>query len=146
MVKVETIGMLDVATNNPVLTSDKDVKNHDFITVDGILYLVDNTIVGDDAYKEGVVIPAGEYLNGYQVKAWEGQKLVADEKHIKYASGKTYDDIVAGTTLMTVNADGMLEIAASAPDSGVYFKVSDKTVLTEKAVKIVVCIGVKTTA
>lgn len=140
MIKVETTGMYDIAKNNPVLTSESEVANHSFITVDGILYFIDNTVVGDDAYKENVVIPVGDYLNGYQVKAWEGQKLVADEKHIDYASGKKYSDIVAGTTLMNVNDNGKLEVISSAPTFGIYFKVTDKTRLTENAVKIVVIV------
>ena len=50
MIKVETIGALDIAKINPVLTSDNDVANYSFITDDGVTYLVCNTIVGDDAY------------------------------------------------------------------------------------------------
>ena len=82
MIKVETLGMLDVAKVNPVLKSDKDVKNYSFLTFDGDLYLISNTITGDDAYREDIVIPAGEYLNGFMVEAWKGQKLVIDGKHI----------------------------------------------------------------
>ena len=141
MIKFETVGMYDDARNNPTLKSTSDVKNHSFLTVDGILYFIDNTIAGDNAYREGVVIPAGEFLRGYDVRAFEGQKLVADEKHIKYAAKKTYADIVAGTTLMSANADGQLEVITSAPTSGVYFKVTDKTVLTENAVKVLVMVA-----
>lgn len=141
MIKVETLGMLDVAKINPVLKSDKDVANYSFITDEGDVYLVSNTIVGDDSYRENITIPAGEYLNGYLVKAWEGQKLVVDEKHIKYATNKSYSDIVSGTTLLKVNTDGKLEVVASAPASGVYFKVTDKCHLTEKAIKVLVIVA-----
>jgi hypothetical protein len=134
MIKVETIGMLDVAKINPVLTSDKDVTNNDFITDNGILYLIDNTIVGDDAYKDGAVIPAGEYLNGYQVKAWEGQKLVVDGKHVTdgISALKKGDVLVAGD-------DGKLE---KGDATGVHFVVSDTgVVLTEAAIKVVVTVA-----
>ena len=128
--------MYDIAKINPVLTSQSDVSNYSFITVDGILYLVMNTITGDNSYIDDAVIPAGEFLNGYQVDAWLGQKLVADEKHISYGSGVDYDDITAGTTLLKPKSDGTLEIASTAPQSGIYFKVTDKVVLTENAVKM----------
>lgn len=136
MIKVESLGMYDIAKINPTITSESDVDNYSFITYDGILYVVMNTIVGDNSYIDEAVIPAGDFLNGYQVDAWVGQKLVVDEKHISYASGADYDDLTAGTTLLTVADDGTLEVAQSAPESGVYFKVTDKTVLTENAVKV----------
>jgi len=141
MIKVETLGMLDIAKINPVLTSANDVVNNSFLTVDGITYVILNDINGDDAYKDGVTIKAGEYLNGYDLSAWAGQKLVIDEKHITYASGADYDDITAGTTLLKPKTDGTLEVASTAPSSGVYFKVTDKVTLTEKAVKAVVMVA-----
>jgi hypothetical protein len=136
MIKIGSLGMYDIAKIDPTLTSQNDVANYSFITVDGILYLVMNTITGDKAYIDDAVIPAGECLNGYQVDAWLGQKLVVDEKHIAYGSGVDFDDITAGTTLLTVANSGKLQIAQSAPQSGIYFKVTDKTVLTENAVKV----------
>lgn len=141
MIKVETIGMLDVAKVNPVITSESDVSNYQFITHEDNVYLVANTLSGDNSFREDMIFKAGEYLNGYLVKAWDGQKLIADEKHIKYASSKSYKDIVAGTTLLVVNSDGNLEVAESAPTSGVYFKVTDKCNLTEKAIKILVIVA-----
>jgi len=138
MIKVETLGMLDIAKINPVLTSANDVVNNSFLTVDGITYVILNDINGDDAYKDGVTIKAGEYLNGYDLSAWAGQKLVVDEKHITYASGADYDDITAGTTLLKPKTDGTLEVASTAPESGVYFKVTDKVTLTGKAVKVLI--------
>lgn len=141
MIKVETIGMIDNAVLNSVLQSEKEVANYQFITNDGDTYLVCNTVAGDDAYIDDVKFAAGEYLNGYNVKAWEGQKLVVDDKHIAYASEKTYADLVAGTTLLTVNAEGKLAVASVAPESGVYFKVTDKCRLTGNAVKVKVCVA-----
>lgn len=135
MIKLETIGMIDNAVLNSVLKSDKEVVNYDFIVDDGDTYLVCNTVSGDDAYVDDVKFSVGEYLNGYNIKAWEGQKLVIDEKHIAYATGKTYADIVAGTTLLAVDEDGKLAVATDTPASGVYFKVTDKCRLTQNAVK-----------
>ena len=141
MIKVETIGMIDNAVLNSVLQSAKEVANYQFITDDGDTYLVCNTVAGDDAYIDDVKFAAGEYLNGYNVKAWEGQKLVVDDKHIAYDSNKTYADLVAGTTLLTVNAEGKLAVAYVAPESGVYFKVTDKCRLTGNAVKVKVYVA-----
>lgn len=141
MIKVETIGMIDNAVLNSVLQSAKEVANYQFITNDGDTYLVCNTIAGDDAYIDDVKFAAGEYLNGYNVKAWEGQKLVVDDKHIAYDSNKTYADLIAGTTLLTVNAEGKLAVASVAPESGVYFKVTDKCRLTGNAVKVKVYVA-----
>ena len=135
MIKVETIGMIDAAKVNPVITSENDVTNYQFITHEDNLYLVANTLRGDDSYREDVTIKAGEYINGYLVKAWETQNLLVDEKHIVYAGGKSYSDIVAGTTLLKVAENGKLEVTETAPATGVYFKVTGKCFLTEKAIK-----------
>lgn len=140
MIKCETVGMFEIAKLNPVLTSQNAVSNYTFLTDNGIAYLICNTTLGDDAYRDDVTFAAGEYLNGYNLKAWEGQKLVIDDKHIAYGSGEDYDDITAGTTLLTIGSNGKLEIADDAPDSGVYFKVTEKTTLTGKAVKAMVMV------
>lgn len=140
MIKLETIGALDVAKINPVLTSASNVANYTFITDNSILYLIANTLTGDDAYREDVVIKAGEYLNGYQVDALAGLKLVVDEKHIAYAANKSYSDLVVNNVL-TVDANGKLAVAAETPASGVYFKIIEKVTLTEPAVKVLVCVA-----
>ena len=146
MIKVRTIGGLDRVISNPVLKAATDVANYTFLTdANGDVYLITNTITGDDAYKEGVVFAAGEYLDGYLVKSLEGLELVADEKHIAYAEGAKYNDITAGTTLMTINENGKLAVAQAAPASGIYFKVTEKGRLTEKAVVIKVIVADKDT-
>lgn len=145
MVRVETLGQIEICKNNPVVKSENDVANYSFITVDGDLYLVANTLTGDDAGKEDVVIKAGDFLNCFLVEAWKGQKLVADEKHIAYGESQSYASITAGTTLLKANAAGKLEITASAPTSGVFFKVTDKVTLTENAVKMKVMVVDKDT-
>ena len=128
MIRVETIGMLEHSKNNPVLKSTSDVENYSFITDNGIVYLIANTISGDDSYIDKFTIKAGEYLNGFQVDFWAGQKLVVDERHIAYGDAQDFDDITAGTTLLSIDDNGKLAIAAEAPTSGVYFKVTDKLV------------------
>lgn len=136
MIKVETLGMLDIAKINPVLTSSDDVVNYSVITVDGITYLISNTITGDDSYREDVVIPAGESLNGYDVEAWKGQKLVVDGKHV--TDGITDLEVEA---VLTVGEDGKLT-KGSKPATGVYFVVTDKGItLTEPAIKVRVMVA-----
>lgn len=133
MVKVETIGMYDVAKINPTLVSDKAVKNYSFVTVDDILYLIDNTVVGDDSYKEDISIPAGDKLNGYAVKAWEGQKLVVDAKHVVGGIST-----LSKGNVLVANDEGKLETGEAV---GVHFVVSEKTTLTEPAIKVVVTVA-----
>ena len=133
MVKYEVIGMLDVAKNNPVIKATADTPNYSFIESDGILYLIANTLSGDDCYREDVVIPAGEYLNGFQVDAWVGKKLFIDGKHIEGG----VDALKVGDTL--VASDGKLAKGAAA---GVHFVVTDTgLMLTEKAIKARVVIA-----
>lgn len=136
MIKVETLGMLDTAKVNPIITSENDVINNQFITYEDDLYLIANTITGDDSYREDVVIKAGEYLNGYLVKAWDGQKLVIDGKHVTgdYA---TYSE---KGKILIAGSDGKLAVGEK-PASGVYFTVTDKCTLTGKAIKAKVCVA-----
>lgn len=133
MIKFETVGMYDDARNNPTLKSDVDVKNHSFVTIDGILYFIENTIVGDNAYREGIVIPAGEFLRGYDVRAFEGQKLVVDGKHVTGG----IETLKAGDILVAAE-DGTLKAGTA---TGVHFVVTDNTVLTEDAIKVRVAIA-----
>lgn len=137
MVKCEALGMIEVCKNNPIIQSQTDVKNYSFIEDDGDLYLISNVISGDKAYVDDTVIPAGEYLNGFLVKAWEGQKLVIDGKHVTGGIAEVEKDAI-----LTVAEDGSLEVVEEAPESGVYFKVTDTgIVLTEAAVKAKVVIA-----
>ena len=111
MIKCETLGMLDVAKNNPVLKSEKDMPNYSFIVDDGDTYVIMNEINGDAAYRKDEVIKAGDFLNGFMVKAWEGQKLIIDAKHIdgefasvsasqKYSSGTIKPNNIVSTSLI----------------------------------------------
>lgn len=127
--------MLDTAKVNPVLTKETDVKNYSFLTIDGDLYLIANTLTGDDSNKGDAVIKKGDYLNGFLVKAWEGQKLVIDAKHIQ-------DEL---TTLnvndvLEAQEDGTLKKGESG--KGVHLVITDKGVtLTEAAVKAKVVVA-----
>lgn len=133
------MGGIQAAKINPVLTTNKDVKNYDFITVDDVLYLVNNTLSGDAAYREDQTIAAGEYLNGYDVASLAGLKLVVDGKHIAFGTGEKISDIDVGNILI-VNQDGKLVVDDEAPASGAYFVVTDVNVtLTEAAIKVRVC-------
>ena len=140
MIKCVTLGMIDGSVNNPVIKLTTDTKNYQFVTVDGDVYLISNTLAGDDYGKEDVTFKAGEYLDGYLVKKWDTQKLDVDEKHIAYAESKGYADLAVGT-ILTINSDGKLAVAAAAPTSGVYFKVTAKCRLTEKAVRVKVVVA-----
>ena len=125
--------MLDVNKNNPVIKATADTPNYSFVTENGILYLVANTLTGDDSYREDVVIPAGEYLNGFQVDAWAGKKLFIDGKHIEGG----VDALKGGDTLVV--SDGKL---AKGDAAGVHFVVTDiNLMLTEKAIKARVAIA-----
>lgn len=128
MIKCETVGMIEVCKVNPVLKSKKDVVNNSFITVDEEVYLVSNTLTGDDSYKEDVVIPAGEFLNGFYLKAWENQKLFIDGKHITGG----VEAATVGAVLVPAE-NGTLTVGEA---DGVHLVVTDVNLrLTEKAVK-----------
>ena len=135
MIKVETLGMIDVAKVNPVLTHTEDVKNYSFLTKDNDLYLVANTLTGDNSCKEDCVIKKGNYLNGFLVKAWEGQKLIIDGKHIQDdLSGLNVNDA------LEAQADGSLKKVEAG--KGVHLVITDKGVtLTEAAVKAKVVVA-----
>lgn len=140
MIKCVTLGMIDGSVNNPVIKLATDTKNYQFVTVDGDVYLISNTLAGDDYGKEDVTFKAGEYLDGYLVKRWEGQQLDVDAKHISFSDSKTYADI-AKDKFLKIKADGGLEYTETDPATGVYFKVVDKCRLTEKAVRVKVVVA-----
>lgn len=132
MIKCSTIGMYAVHKNNPRIVADEAVKNYSFMTVNDILYLIDNEINGDESYMHDVAIPAGEYLRGYQVDAWVGHELVIDGKHIEGgAKDLSKDDV------LVVSGYGL----AKGEAAGIHFVVTEKTTLTEAAVKARVCMA-----
>lgn len=136
MIKVETLGMLDVAKVNPILTSESEVKNYSFITVDDELYLISNTITGDKSYAKDATIPAGDYLNGFLVEAWKGQKLIIDGCHVEGG----ISTLEVGNKLVA-QENGLLKKEEDV-SSGVYFVVTDtKVTLTEAAIKAKVAVA-----
>ena len=138
MIKFETIGAIERSVVNPVIKMATDTVNNSFITYDGDLYIVKNDIAGDDAYKDDVVIPAGEYVNGYLVKSLEGMKLIIDGKHITGGVSSLAKDGV-----LVADTDGKLKTGTA---SGVHFVITDKVTLTEPAVKVKVVVAAAATA
>lgn len=136
MVKLETIGMSDVAKNSARLTYSEDVANYSFLTIDGILYLIANEFTGDEAYVQDQTIAAGDYLRGFAVKAWEGQKLVIDVAHIDVEDAST----LAVGNILTAQDDGTLAVAETG--SGTYLEITDiGLTLTGTAVKAKVVVA-----
>lgn len=137
MIKVETLGMYDIAKINPVLTSNADVANYSFIVNDGITYVIMNEFTGDDAYLASGTIKAGDFLNGYDISAWVNQKLVIDAEHVTGGIA----NLVAGTsTLIVDTATGKLKTGTPAAGA-LGFKVTEKTTLTGAAIKARIIVG-----
>lgn len=146
MIKPETIGMIDTAKLNSVLTSTTDVKNYSFIEANDRIYVILQNIFGHDNRVQDVAIPAGEYLNGFDVAAWDGQVLVIDQTHITPLQDGGKNVAIKATDILTVDGAG-LKVASAAPTSGLYFVVESITYLTGPAVKArVVVVDQDTTA
>lgn len=130
MIRVRTVGAYEVAKMNPVLTAEKNIVNNTlYADKDGTLYLIANEITGDDAYRDGVVIPKGEYLNAYRVDAWVGLDIIADAKHV--SGGIDSFNYDGNDVLVYDEATGGLK---AGEKTGLHFVAADKCVLTEKAV------------
>lgn len=129
MIRCETVGQFEVAKVNPVIKMGQDVVNNSFIKYEDDLYLVSNTITGDGAYKEDSVIKAGEFINGYRLDVWNGQKIIVDGKHIDGG----VSSLTKGDKLC-VGSDGKLE--STEDDTQLHFVVTDFVTLTEAAVKV----------
>ena len=133
MVRFETIGAYDKLVSNPTIKMGTDVVNNSFITYDNDLYLVANTIAGDDSYMDDVVIKAGDFINGYLIKSVEGLKLIVDGQHITGGVSA-----LSKGSILVAGEDGKLK-AGSA--TGVHFVVTEKVTLTEAAVKVKVAVA-----
>lgn len=129
MVKLETIGMLKTAKNDPTVIADGETING-YIHVKGSdgkadapttgtseasqtddLLITLNTITGDNSYNPDAKIASGDFLNSFYLAAWDNQNLIFNEDNITYAEGTDYTDITAGTTVMVAHTDGKLIIA-----------------------------------
>lgn len=130
MIRVRTIGAYEVAKMNPVLTAGKDIVNNTlYADKDGTLYLIANEITGDDAYREGVTIAKGNYLNAYRVDAWIGLDIIADAKHV--SGGIDSFNYDGNDVLVYDESSGGLK---SGDKTGLHFVAVGKCILTEKAV------------
>lgn len=131
MLKPYTIGMLEhTAKNNPAVVAHAEIKNGAVFTIaDGKtvlptattakgkdLWVAINTMNGDD-YGTDAKIPAGAYVNAYQLAAWEGQYLEMDG--IEAAVGDT----------LVVNTKGAFEKATATDGYALVFKVEAVTVM-----------------
>lgn len=150
MVKVYTVGMLEHnAKNDPVVIADGDTINGYLFTIgaDGKadapvagasgalqgdnLYIALNDFPGDHR-GTNQKIKDGDFLNAYQLKAWEGMYLELDEDNIAYGSGESYASITAGTTNLVAGTAGKFAIAASVTYYHMYFKVVEKISFRDK--------------
>jgi len=131
MIKYNMLGMNNVAVNDPTITSESAVTNYSFITHGGEIYMIDQLVTGDDAYKEDLSFDAGTLLRGFLVRQWDRQELIVDGKHITGGvTGLTVDAV------LVVDTDGKLK-TGTAPTSGVYFKVTKTGInLNEAAVAV----------
>ena len=131
MIKIEHVGMFDRAVVNPMLTAQTATANYTIINdANGDAYLVVNKFEGDNAYRDGMVIPAGEFLNGYLLKSLKGQNLVIEGKHVDGG----IENAEVGDTLV-VNEDGVFEIGETT-GKNLYLVITDVDArLAEKAVK-----------
>lgn len=136
MIKLQTLGMYDVAKNIPNVKATKETTNYSFMKHDEDICLVMNEQHGDASYQEGYTIQKDEYLNLFLVKAWEGQCLIVDGKHIDNFSSNKSD----GTKLVIDEATGKLK--QGEPAGEVHFVVKgDPVFLTEEAVVVKVMVA-----
>lgn len=163
MVKLESIGMFKTAKNDPTIVADGDTINGYICTkgsdgkadapVAGTseatqtsnLYIALNEINGDYSYYPNTKIADGAFLNGYLLKAWDGQNLVVNEDNISYASGEDYSDITAGTTVMVAYTDGKLRIAdgttLKTAEHAITFAVTDKVQMDGNAIVVKIAVA-----
>lgn len=99
-IKFRTLGCIDVAKNNPVLTHTANVVNNSIVTKDGATYLVWNEINGDESYLKDQVIKAGDFLNGYNLSANIDQELVMTADFIN----ETIANLTAGDAVTVKSA------------------------------------------
>ena len=76
------------------------MKNYTLFTKDGKTYLIWNEPQGDNSYIQDFDIPAGDFLNGFDLSANLGQELIVEKKHFT----NTYNSITAGDALTIADA------------------------------------------
>lgn len=130
MVTFSTIEQLEhSAHNDPTVKAHADVPNGYFFivtngasavpTAGGELWVAINTPLGDDRFLAETTIKAGERLNAYRVKDWDGKELIVTQGSVKSA----ISGLDVGTVLKA-GADGKLD--ASGVNTTVTFTVVEK--------------------
>ena len=163
MIKYDTIGMIEHSEKNfPYIKAHVNMPFWSLVTADFVnnitafatattkltadLYMVDNTRVGDTFAEplytwdaDNIVgrpyVREGHMCRLTSLKALDQHFLVIDEKHITFVGPTNYDAIVPGTTMLGVGVDGNFEIVGDIADHAIYLLVTQKTTLTERAVR-----------
>ncbi len=135
MLKVKTIGMInDNKKSFPIVKAHADIINGYFCTITdeatvaptadtakgADIYVVMNTINGDDSYTDAVV-KAGENVNAFLVKQWDKQNLQLNVNHLTTAYGS-----VAKDDKLVIDATGKLVKQADVTGYAIYFRVVKK--------------------
>lgn len=117
------------AHNDPTVKAHADVPNGYFFiisagvsavpTAAGELWVAINTPLGDDRYLADYVIKAGERLNGYRVKDWDGKELIVTQANLT----DTVASLAVGDTL---KADATGKLAKAGINTTVTFSVVEK--------------------
>lgn len=168
MVKLNTIGMIaDNKKSDPTVVAHAEILNGYLHTVseDGKtaapaagtsstsqaadLKIALNTQVGDDQYADGYKITAGDKVNSFALKEWDGQNITVNETNITYETGQTYANITAyvnattPATLFVAGTDGNFAIANEtvAGYHKVYFKTKKKVNYAGNAVDLQICLN-----
>lgn len=142
MIKFETLGMVEkLAIGDGTIKAASGGTKDGFIgtvasgvvanasTTGLALKLFKNYAKGDSAYEWDTVTASGEYVTGYDVKAFAGKNLQVSPTSITYASGANYASITEGSTLMGAGTDGNLAIivnTSAIAAGGTYFAVKKK--------------------
>ena len=88
-------------------------------TAAGELWVAINTPLGDDRYLADYVIKAGERLNGYRLKDWDGKELIVTQASLT--------DTVASLAVDDVlKADATGKLAKAGINTTVTFTVVEK--------------------
>ena len=130
MVSFSTIEQIEhSAHNDPTVKAHANVPNGYFFiissgasavpTAAGELWVAINTPLGDDRYLADYVIKAGERLNGYRVKDWDGKELIVTQANLT----DTVASLAVGDTL---KADATGKLAKAGINTTVTFSVVEK--------------------
>jgi len=146
MVTFSTIEMIEhSAHNDPTVKAHADVPNGYFFivssgssaapTTTGELWVAINTMLGDDRYLANATIKAGERLNAYRVKDWDGKELIVTQANLT--------DTVSGLSVGdTLKADAYGKLAAAGTNTTVTFSVVDKIqYLGEPGVRVKIAVA-----